>query len=267
MGESLRAHPYCVRRLLMVSFITSRGGANWVVSGLVLGALWSFVTTTRARAQEAQSGTNVVWIRKAIHEPNSGLLTSERHFRADYISPADVTERVGLSDTFPIERLDPQGRGTCTEYRFDLDGVNPASYFASAGFLPAGALDSASPFNVAEPLALGSGRRVVLKLDVRAKTTPSSEAAKIRFMSGGFSFGNLEDGVRFPQTTNPAPVVVRDRWQTLTIDLTRRSKGLDRVVNPLQVVVRANENTRATSIFVYIKDIRYEVVSAADSDR
>jgi hypothetical protein len=226
----------------------------WItrVVGLLLVSVAMIASAAPSNAQTSGS-TNVVWIIRAANDGRPS--DSELHFSPFYISPDNKTTDVTINRDKPIEQIDPSGKGTCIEYIFVLRNVND---WASAGFTPGSQLGDKPAYNVAERLTLGSGRPVYLKFQART-LFGNDERARVRFTSGGFASGDLVDGVRPAQTPRPPLTVLNDRWQTITIDMSKKWNGLDRVVNPLQVIVRASDNPGKDEVTVYIKDVRFEV--------
>jgi hypothetical protein len=197
-----------------------------------------------------------VWIYKNVPGPEDkdARKQPELYFAPFFYFPETKASRIIVNVSKPVSDLDPDEKGTCIEFVFfDLG----ADDYAGAGFVPEGTLKtSKAPLNIAKDLLVGFNRPVYLNLRARTK---AKQIVKVRFECGGLAVGTLVDGVRPAQLPVPEVTVLNDKWKDVTIDLTKKAAGLEKVACPLKVIVRANENPGKDEITVYVDDIRFEV--------
>jgi len=197
-----------------------------------------------------------VWIYRDVPGPKDKdtRTKSELYFQPFFYLPEKKASDISVDIKKPASDIDPDEKGTCVEFSFFNLKAND---FAGAGFVPEGDLNTDKPpLNVADSLLTGFGRPVFLKFRARAKP---KQTIKVCFESCGLSAGPLVDGIRPAQKPDTYPTVVADKWKEITIDLTKKAAGLDKVACPLKVIVRANENPGKEEITVYVDDIRFEV--------
>jgi hypothetical protein len=204
--------------------------------------------------QKKEEPVPQVWIYRDVpREGETDTLTpSERYFQPFFFFPEAKVSKIVVNDRLPADKLDLDAKGTCVEFTFGLEGADD---FAGAGFIPGGKLGAKPPRNVAEKLLVG-GRSVYLKFRARAK---EGQTVRARFEACGLSFGDYADGIELPLTPHPDVTVLKDKWQAVTIDLTKKAEGLESVFCPLKVIVRYNENPGKDEVTVYVDDIRFEV--------
>ncbi|HKI36843.1 MAG TPA: hypothetical protein VKA46_33635 [Gemmataceae bacterium] len=201
-----------------------------------------------------------VWIYRDMPgtEEKDTRTASERYFTPSFFFPESKASEIVVDPKMPVSKLESGGEGTCVEFAFGLKGVDD---WAGAGFIPGDKLGDKSAFNVAEKLLVGFGRPVHLKFRARTK---DGQIVKARFESCGVKSGDLRDGIELPQTPKPAVTTLGAKWQDVSIELTKKAAGLDKVVCPLKVVVRANENAGKEQVTVYVDDIRFEIGDKKD---
>jgi hypothetical protein len=221
-------------------WLLSLGGAL-AAAGLALG--------------QKEDQTPRVWIYRDV--PNTGQKDtrseSERYFAPFFFFPESKARDLSVNINHPASDFDRDEKGTCVEFVFRLAGAND---WAGIGFVPGGDVRNKPPLNIAKELLIGFGRPVHLRF--RARTKPG-QTVRVRFESGGLTVGKTGDGIRFPQVPEPEVTVLKDQWRDITIDLTKKAAGLERVVCPLKVIVRGSENVGKEEITVYVDDICFEV--------
>jgi len=229
--------------------------------GSVMAIAIGFLTLSAAgqekkgEAQEKkEEATPRVWIYKDV--PGKGETDkrseAERYFTPYFFYPESKVKKIQVNAKKAASDLDGGAEGTCLEFTFsDLN----ANEYAGAGFIPGDSLGEREAYNIAEKLLVGFDRPVFLKFRARTK---AKDKVKVRFECFGLGDGRLRDGIK-TQTPDPDLTVLGDSWKDITVDITKKAAGLDSVVSPLRVVVRANENAGKEEIIVYVDDVRFEV--------
>lgn len=204
---------------------------------------------------DPQDNVPRVWISRDV--PPSGQddprTPEELYFKPFWLFPESRVTKIQVNEAFPANRLDGDAQGTCVEMVFTLSGAND---WVGAGWMAGDHIGDKPPLNLAEKLLVGFDRPVYLKFRARTK---AKETVRVHFEAFGFASGDTTDGIRPAQTPQPQVTTLTDKWQTITIDLTKKAAGLEAVVCPLKVIAKADDNPRRDEVTAYVDDLRIEV--------
>lgn len=238
------------------SSMKRRAFLSGCVGSLVGGAVLPHWLSAEDEQQE-----RVVWIYRDI--PARGQpdrrTAPEVLFQPHFIYPADATSRVAINDRLNVSSIEKEGTGTCCEFAFRPMG---SGWFAGVKFIPGGTQPGEREgIDVNRLLRLGEDLQTRVALQFKARTVAGAKV-HVDFQVGGTSGRLHRDGLKFPETTDPSPAVVTEKWGNYTIDLTGKPDSLRSVICPLGIIVKSDDNPGAREITVFVDDVKFAVLPA-----